>query len=142
MARVLASALVALAVWLPLALLTEGFRMRPGERIRFSSLADARQNAFADHGVAWPGSTTNSEAVNDGYVIQREWFGLVEVQLPLRENLSTDTARYESGPGGIVQQVIVMTLAVVSGALMLKRLRKPSREWDAAYRLRRKSPRA
>ncbi len=125
MARVLAGGLVALAVWLPLAFLTAGFRMGPGERIKFASLAEARQNAFVDYGIDWPGSRVESNALDEGYVVRRKWLGLVEVQVPLQKDLSTDTAAYELGTGDALQQAIVLGMALVPGVLVFKGLRKP-----------------
>lgn len=132
--QVLGAALVAMLLWVPLALMTEGFRAGPGEGVQFSSLSDAQQRGFTDYGFAWPGSKFETREVTDGYLVERRWLGLTEVRFPLDENLFTDTAAYESGIGDTVQDLIVALIAAGVGALVFRRLRKGARQLRAAGR--------
>lgn len=127
MAQVLGATLVAILVWVPLALVTEGFRAGPGEPVQFASLSEAREKGFADYGVAWPGSRSEIRGVAGGYVVERTWLGLTEVRFPLDENFFTDTAAYESGTGASVQDLIVALFAAAVGLLVFRKLRARGR---------------
>jgi hypothetical protein len=94
----LASALVFLVVWLPLAFVTGGFTMGPPENVRFSSLEEAQRKAFSNYGAAWPGSHVEARPTSTGYVIDRRWLWWTEVSLPVDAKLSTNTARSSLAP--------------------------------------------
>lgn len=126
--RLIAHAVISLTmvfvVWFPLTLLTGGFVMGPAEDIQFSSLEEARRSAFSDYGMAWPGSRTKVAKTGVGYVVERRWLVWSEIRLPLETSLSTDTARYELGPGEAAQQTVVLAIALAAGAAVFFALRR------------------
>lgn len=122
--HVLISMLVVAVVWVPLTLLTGGFRMGPAEEVRFSSIEQARGKAFSDHGMAWPGSRTEIHQTSDGFIVERRWLWWTEVRLPLDRNLSTNTERYDLGVGDTIQQILVALGALVPGLLVFLSLRR------------------
>ena len=124
MGYVLASALAFLVVWLPLVFVTGGFQMGPAEKLRFSSLEEAQQEAFSNYGAAWPGSQVEVQPTSTGYVIDRRWLWWTEVSLPLDHKLSTNTARYELGAGDTVQQVVITLIALIPAAFVFVALRR------------------
>lgn len=118
---------VALVVWLPLALLNSGFTLGPAEYIQFNSLDQARQSAFSGYGIVWPGSRVEVRETNTGYVIERRWLWWTEVGLPMDEELATNTAAYDWGPGETIQQAVLTAVALAAGGILFAALRVNAR---------------